>query len=89
MGSAKHSDAESKCPAHQDSDPSIPEQAKTGKNMMCAVGVGGGVGLAAAAAGLIWHFVEPTTPAQRNTTKSHVAPALTQSFAGLSVSGAF
>jgi hypothetical protein len=95
IGSGDVSSAANNCPNHRCpmNDTSDVSTGNTGRSMETAGGVVLGVGAAAAAVGLVWHFLEPTSPAA--TAAAHVTPVLAPAsggsagFTGLSVSGAF
>lgn len=70
------------CPAGDTSDINT---GNTGRTLETVGGIVGGVGLAAAAGGLIWHLVEPT----QATTTGFVAPAIAPGYAGVSYGGTF
>jgi hypothetical protein len=87
IGSGKVSDAEKTCNAsHQCTDPAAIDKGNSGRNMETIGVIVGSVGLAAVIGGLVWHFVEPTTPKQDG---ARVVPQVAPGYGGLSVVGRF
>lgn len=94
-GSGEVSTAERDCPSHTctPGDSSDVSKGNDGRTLETVGWVAMGVGAAAIAGGLIWHFVEPTSPVA--SAAAHIVPVLAPasgargSVAGLSVSGAF
>jgi hypothetical protein len=59
LGAKDVSDAEQKCPTHETcTDPAARDTGNTGRTLETAGIVVGAVGIAAAAGGLVWHFME-------------------------------
>jgi hypothetical protein len=88
VGNSQYNAAVSACGGSNTCAPGSPDiaQGNTGHTMMW---VGGGVflgGVGVAGAGLLWHFLEPTGPAQ---TKATIVPTLGPGYGGLSVAGRF
>jgi hypothetical protein len=85
IGHGKYTDAQNQCPDNMCKGPnasSLESQGDTGNTMMYA---GGGMfigGAALVAAGLIWHFVEPS--GSSGEKKASVEPVLAPGYAGLS-----
>jgi hypothetical protein len=76
------------CPAGP-SQASAISQGNSGRtNETVGVAVGS-VGLAAAAAGIIWHFVEPGAQEQPKTGRPVVTPQVGPGYAGVGVGGRF
>jgi hypothetical protein len=94
-GSGEVSTAERDCPGHTcaPGDSTDVSKGNDGRTLETVGWVAMGVGAAAIAGGLIWHFVEPTSPVA--SAAAHIVPVLAPasgangSLAGLSVSGAF
>lgn len=86
VGNGKVSDAEGKCPARQGCAQDVTDSGNSGRSLMSIGWIVGGVGVAAVAGGLIWHFVEPTGP---ETKKAVFTPLVLPGFAGASVGGRF
>ncbi len=90
LGAGKVSDAEKTCDAnHKCSDPQAITKGNDGRNMETIGVIVGSVGLAAIAAGLVWHFVEPTGPKQAARLGPVVTPHVAPGYAGLSVGARF
>jgi tetratricopeptide (TPR) repeat protein len=85
VGAGKVSDAANKCPTRTNCDPSTADEGNNGRTLETVGGIAGGIGLAAVAGGLIWHFVEPTSP----TTGIIVTPSVAPGYAGLSAVARF
>jgi hypothetical protein len=64
-------------------------QGNSGRSNETVGVVVGSVGLAAVAAGLIWHFVEPTGPSDQTTARPVVTPQVGPGYAGVGVGGRF
>jgi hypothetical protein len=61
----------------------------TGNTLETAGGVTFIVGLGAIAGGLLWHFLEPTGPINRDATKATFTPVVGPGYSGASVVGSF
>jgi hypothetical protein len=84
---AKHvSTADGECPDRKcpSSSSSAVDLGNGGRTLEGVGGVLGGVGIAAAAAGLIWHFTAPSTPTQGG---ARVDPVFAPGYAGVTVGG--
>jgi hypothetical protein len=83
------------CPGHDCSGSSDPlgnrDAANSARNKKIAGGVITGVGAATLAGGLIWYFAQPRSSetAAGSLLKPRVSPAVSPTFAGLALSGAF
>ncbi|MGO9710078.1 MAG: tetratricopeptide repeat protein [Polyangiaceae bacterium] len=75
------------CPANAQGASAISSGNAGRSNETVGVAVGG-AGLAVAAAGLIWHFLEPTGPAQKSGRPT-VTPQVGPGYAGVGVGGRF
>lgn len=97
VGSGEVSSAESNCPNHKcpSGDAADVSKGNDGRTLETVGGVMVGVGAAAIAGGLIWHFVEPGTPSGSGSSATRVTPVFAPSaggsgsYAGLSVTGGF
>jgi hypothetical protein len=93
IGAGKVSSAENNCPGHvcNAGDTADVQKGNDGRSLETAGGVVLGVGAAAAAAGLVWHFMEPTTPTSSSGARTRVTPVIggPGGFAGLSIAGSF
>jgi hypothetical protein len=97
LGSGEVSTAEGHCPNHKcpNGDTSDVSSGNDGRTLETAGGVLIGVGAVAAAAGIIWHFLEPTGPSGPAASATRIVPVLAPSvggsagFSGLSVAGTF
>jgi hypothetical protein len=81
VGHGKYTDAVTACPTHMGCSSQDTSDGNTGRTLMTAGGsmfIGGGV---IAAAGLIWHFAEPTGPSDEK--KAGVEPVLAPGYAGI------
>lgn len=87
VGSSDVSTAQNQCPSRSNCPKSVADQGNSGRTFEAVGGVLGGVGLAAVAGGLAWHFLERTSPAPAPAT--HVSPVVAPGYAGLAVGGAF
>jgi tetratricopeptide (TPR) repeat protein len=87
VGAGKVNDAANKCPNHQcpPGDTADVDEGNNGRTLEAVGGTLFGVGLGAVAGGLIWHFVEPTSP----TTGLIVTPSVAPGYAGLSAVARF
>jgi tetratricopeptide (TPR) repeat protein len=93
VGQGKISDSKTGCPTidpvtkqHQCLPGVNGESLQSEGNTLSAVGgVVGGVGIAAVAGGLIWHFTEPTGP----ETRARIRPDVRPGYAGLTVGAHF
>jgi tetratricopeptide (TPR) repeat protein len=85
VGTSKVSNAASACPSRAMCAPNVADQGNTGRTLEAVGGIAGGVGLAAMAGGLIWHFAEPTPV----STTGFVAPTIAPGYAGVSYGGTF
>jgi hypothetical protein len=90
VGAGKVSNAEQHCgPSHTncpDGSPAI-DDGNEGRSLELVGSIVGGVGVAAVAAGLIWHFTE--RPVSGTSGALRVDPVAGPGYAGLSVGGAF
>lgn len=87
IGAGDVSSASQACPSRKNCSQTVTDKGNNGRTLETVGAVLGGVGLAAVAGGLVWHFLEPTTP--EKSTAAHVSPVVTPGYAGLGVSGAF
>jgi hypothetical protein len=84
VGHGKYTTAQKECPGNvcpTGTPASVEADGNTGHSMMT---IGGGLfigGIAVAAAGLIWHFAEPTGPSGEK--KAGVEPVLGPGYAGI------
>jgi hypothetical protein len=89
VGAGQVSHAEQKCPQHINcNDPSATNEGNNGRMLETAGVIVGAAGLAAAAGGLIWHFLEKPRPSEP-ATGTHVTPVLGPGYAGVGVGGRF
>ena len=92
VGLSDVSDAEKVCPNHNACDNAdARSKGNSGRSLETIGVIVGGVGVAAVAAGLVWHFVEPTDavrPASASS-KARVSPDVRPGYAGLSLVGSF
>jgi tetratricopeptide (TPR) repeat protein len=90
IGAGKVSDAEVACPSHvcPVGSSSAIDSGNSGRTLEMVGGIAIGVGAAAIAGGLIWHFVERPTPAER-TAKPVITPQVAPGYAGLGLAGHF
>jgi hypothetical protein len=93
VGAGQVSTAEGVCPNHEcpggPTDPNI-ATGNAGRSNETVGVVVGAAGLGVAAAGLAWHFLEPTGGAKEKAgLRPVVTPALGPGYAGLGVQGAF
>jgi hypothetical protein len=88
IGSGDVSSAEASCPNHQcaPGDTTSVSKGNDGRTLETAGGVVLGVGAAAAAAGLVWHFLEPTGP---TAPSAFAVPVLGPGYAGISLRSRF
>jgi hypothetical protein len=87
VGAGDVSSAESQCPSHMNcSNKSAADQGNTGRTLETVGVIAGAVGLAGAAGGLVWHFMEASS---YQSAGARVAPVVAPAFAGLSVAGSF
>jgi hypothetical protein len=82
------------CPDHDcgtgDDATANAEAANDARSRKTAGGVVAGVGAATLAGGLVWYFMQPRQPVKTGSLqKPMVTPALTPSYAGIALSGAF
>ena len=87
VGAGKVSNDESICGStHLQCPPGSPAIAdgNSGRSLETVGGIVGGVGVAAVAGGLIWHFLEPSS-----SSSAAVAPVVTPGYAGISLGGRF
>jgi hypothetical protein len=84
-GKSKVSDAESACPSHKDCTQDVTQKGTDGNSQEKTGSYVAGIGVVAAAGGLVWHFLEK--PSQPKTTA--INPTVAPGFAGLSYSGQF
>jgi hypothetical protein len=96
VGAGDVSDAKNKCNGNTSSckDASAVSEGNTGNHLETAGSVVGYTGIGIAAAGVLWHFLEPTGQASSTTTsaeapKTSFAPLLGPGLAGASVVGRF
>ena len=92
VGLSDVSDAEKVCPNHNACDNAdARSKGNSGRSLETIGVIVGGVGVAAVAAGLVWHFVEPTDAARPASASStaRVSPDVRPGYAGLSVVGSF
>jgi hypothetical protein len=90
VGAGKVSNAESVCGTnHVGCPPGSPAitDGNSGRTLELVGGIAGGVGLAAVAGGLVWHFMEPTGSSR--TTGASVTPVLAPGYAGMGLGGHF
>lgn len=86
-GQSKVKDAENACPSHALCPGDVADKGNSGRRQETLGGVVAGVGLAAVAGGLVWHFVfDKGSTTQAKTT---VAPSVGPGFAGVSVGTRF
>ena len=91
VGQGKISDSRQGCGVTTDNCPSPPTSAdrrslqSSGNTLSAVGGVVGGVGVAAVAGGLIWHFTESTGP----ETRARLRPDVRPGYAGLTVGAHF
>ena len=88
------SSAEANCPPPNHSGPNCtPADASSGNSGRSLETIGviaGGVGIAAVAGGLLWHFLEPTSSSPSpQTGKTIVTPVVAPGYAGIGVGGRF
>jgi hypothetical protein len=96
-GASKVSDAEAKCPVrNQCHDPDAINTGNDGRKQETTGGILLGVGIAAAAGGVIWYFASapPTGSGQAHSgldlgKRASLAPAVLPGFAGVSLAGTF
>jgi hypothetical protein len=85
VGAGKISSAEKLCPTHKNCPPQTDvNSGNEGRTFEIAGDVVGAVGLAAAAGGLIWHFVQAPSSA-----KVAASPIVAPGYAGVGVTGVF
>jgi hypothetical protein len=89
IGSGDVTSAQNACPNRSGCAQSIADQGNNGRTLETVGGVVGGVGLAAVAGGLLWHFLEPTSSSGSPTGGAGVAPVVTPGYAGVSLGGRF
>jgi tetratricopeptide (TPR) repeat protein len=88
VGSGDVSSAEGQCGSAHNMCPPGSNAINTGNTGRTLEGAGyvvGGVGLAAAAGGLVWHFVEPTSP----TVGNFLTPSVGPGYGGISFAARF
>lgn len=92
-GKIKENDAGDRCPVRdQCSFPDVVNDGESARHQETLGGVLAGVGGAAVAGGLIWHFVaapSSSSPATTASQRATVSPLLGPSFAGFSLAGRF
>jgi hypothetical protein len=86
VGAGDVSSASNACPSRSNCPQSVADQGNNGRNLETVGGIVGGVGVAAVAGGLIWHFLEPTSS---SSTTTGVAPVAAPGYAGIAVGGRF
>lgn len=86
VGHGNVSSASSQCPNRMCSSAHLVSEGNDGRTLETVGGIVGGVGLAAAAAGLIWHFIEKPTPAH---TAGAITPILGPGYVGAGAAGSF
>ena len=91
VGASDVSSAKSNCPngVCKAGDTASANQGNTGDNLEKAGAVTFYVGLGAVAAGVLWHFLEPTSPASPQPAHARFAPVVGPGFAGGSFVGSF
>jgi hypothetical protein len=88
VGAGNVSTAEKSCPGHSNcNDPNAISTGNNGRTLETVGVVAGGVGVAAVAGGLLWHFLE--TPGAPSTTGATVTPVVAPGYAGLGLGGRF
>jgi tetratricopeptide (TPR) repeat protein len=88
VGSGNVSDAANRCVppgSHTNCPQDAVDEGNNGRTLETVGGIMGGIGAAAVAGGLVWHFLEPKSPAPGTA----IAPTVGPGFAGLSVAGRF
>ncbi len=89
VGRSDVADAEKVCPDHATCDNAdARNKGNSGRSLETLGVIVGGVGVAAVAGGLIWHFVQPTSHPAASASAS-VRPDLTPGYAGLRLVGSF
>jgi len=89
IGSGDVTSAQNACPNRTGCAQSIADQGNNGRTLETVGGIVGGVGVAAAVGGLLWHFLEPTTSSSSSTGGAGVTPVVTPGYAGVSLGGRF
>ncbi len=95
VGTTDVSDADNQCPNRMcpktDAGNAARSKGNTGRTLETVGGIVGGVGLAAAAGGLIWHFVESSSSGSSGTggMGGLVSPSIAPGYAGMSFAGRF
>jgi len=93
-GISKENDAEEACPQRVGCADPIAEKGNEGRTQQRTGGIVLGIGVAAAAGGLVWYFVSAPSGGGRTSDKraareASVAPVMGPGFAGLSLAGRF
>jgi len=81
VGHGKYTTATTQCPTQMGCSPQATSDGNTGHTMMLAGGTMFIAGVAATAAGLIWHFAESTGPSGEK--KAAVEPVFGPGYAGI------
>ncbi len=85
VGAGAISSAQSECGGQRSNCPTdVANKGNGGRSTETVGGVVGGIGLAAAAAGLIWHFVGSSSPTSGGTA---IAPVIAPGYVGLGMGG--
>lgn len=87
VGNGDVTTASNACPSRQNCPQSVADQGNNGRTLETVGVVVGAVGLAGVAGGLIWHFLEPTSPS--GASGAALTPAVAPGYAGLSLGGKF
>ncbi len=87
IGAGDVSSAANACPSRKGCSQTVADQGNTGRTLETVGGVVLGVGVAAIAGGLAWHFLEPTT--SEKPAAAHVSPVVAPGYAGVGLAGAF
>jgi hypothetical protein len=87
IGAGDVSSAEASCPNHQcaPGDTASVSKGNDGRTLETAGAVVAGVGAAAVAAGLAWHFLQP----ERHAPSAFATPVVAPGYAGISLSSRF
>ncbi len=91
VGKGKISDGEDACPGRACATQALADDGNSGRSQATVGVVLAGVGVAAIAGGLIWHFAEPTSArtSDATTRRLNVTPAVAPGYAGGVVQGRF
>jgi tetratricopeptide (TPR) repeat protein len=86
VGFSEVSSAEGSCPTRQNCSKDVASQGNNGRSLETVGAIVGGVGLAAIAAGLVWHFSERVVPV---AVASKAVPVLAPGYGGFALVSAF